>query len=588
MLRFVAGTLRSGPSGRFTAADLIERSARRRPKATFVRFEGRQRTYAEYNAAANRIAHWAIGRGLGKGDVVALMMQNRPEYLEAWAGLAKVGATTALINTNLTGQALVHALDAAGAGLLILGAECAPAWAELGPDTPDHVQVYILRDPGRAGSSVLPGPARSLDEAIAGYSIDNPPRAVRAGLQAGDDLFYIYTSGTTGLPKAAHFSHSRFMGGGIYALLSGFGRNDTLYCALPLYHTVGGVMCVNAVLRSGGTLALKRRFSASSFWRDVVDMRATAFQYIGEFCRYLLNQPQHPMERQHQIRFCVGNGLRPDIWPEFQQRFRIPHIVEFYGATEANVSLMNLDDRVGSCGRLAPGMSAKLIRYDVESDAHLRDSLGHCIECAPDEPGELIGRISSGRTAAGRFEGYTSEEASSKKILRDVFEAGDAWFRSGDLLHRDADGYFYFVDRIGDTFRWKGENVSTQEVAEAITACDEVELAAVYGVELPGSDGRAGMASVVLSSGAKLDGKELYAHLSEALPAYARPAFVRVQDEPELTGTLKLRKVELQREGFDPARVGGDALYYRDDTSRTFRPLTPADHGRVLAGEIRF
>ncbi len=584
MIRFLAGSLRSGPTGRFTAADLIERSARRRGEHAFVRFEGRSVSYREYNEAANQIAHWALGRGLGRGDIVALMMENRPEFLQVWAGLAKVGATTALINTNLAGRGLVHALEAAGAGILILGAECAHAWAGLGSDVPGGIEVHVLRDGPQPAPAL--GDARSLDEEIAGCSRSNPPASVREALRAGDSLFYIYTSGTTGLPKAARFSHSRFMGGGIYALLAGFGRHDAFYCTLPLYHTVGGVMCVNAVLRAGGTLALRRRFSASQFWRDVVDMRVTAFQYIGEMCRYLLNQPTTPLERMHQLRFCVGNGLRPDIWEEFQGRFAIPRIVEFYGATESNVSLMNLDNRTGSVGKLPFGMDGRLIRYDVESDTHPRDADGHCIECADDEPGELIGKIATGKTAAGRFEGYTSEEASARKTLRDVFEQGDAWFRSGDLLRRDADGYFYFVDRIGDTFRWKGENVSTQEVAEAISVLDGIELCTVYGVGIPGQDGRAGMAALVLA-GDKLDGAALHAHVTRELPAYARPAFVRVQDEPDLTGTFKLRKVDLQREGFDPGSIA-DPILYRDDAGGTYAPLDAAAHARIQTGSIRF
>jgi fatty-acyl-CoA synthase len=414
----------------------------------------------------------------------------------------------------------------------------------------------------------------------------NPDRRVRASVRGGDPLFLIYTSGTTGLPKAARFSHSRFMGGGSYALLAGFGRRDVLYCALPLYHTVGGVMCVNAVLRAGATLALARRFRASHFWDEAAEAGATAFQYVGELCRYLLAQPPGSHDRAHRVRLAVGNGLRADVWPVFQERFRIAQIVEFYGATESNVSMVNLAGRVGSVGRPAPGMTVALLRWDSASEAPLRTAGGRCVACADGETGELLGRISEGRTAAGRFEGYTSREASERKILRDVFEPGDAWFRSGDLLRRDADGYYYFVDRTGDTFRWKGENVSTEEVSRALDAFPAVAQSVVYGVEIPGSEGRAGMAALVLREGAALDAAALYHHVQQALPGFARPAFVRVAPALDTTSTLKLKKVALREAGWDPARCT-DPIFVRDDVRQAFVPLTPETHASLSAGAAR-
>ena len=583
MLRLLPDMLRGGPNGRFTAADLFERQVRRRGAAPFVRFEGRVYSWDEVNARANRVAHWALARGLGHGDVVALLMENRPDYLAVWIGLAKAGVTTALLNTNLRGDALAHGITAAAAGTVVLGAECSEVWASLGAQEPD-VSLFVLADPSR--DHAAPPAAKPLDEEIAGMSPHDPPRVVRAALRGADPLFYIYTSGTTGLPKAARFSHSRFMGGGTYPLLAGFGRGDVYYCPLPLYHTTGGVICVNAVIRSGGMLALARRFSASRFWDDVVESGATAFQYIGELCRYLVNQPPHPKERAHRLRFAVGNGLRSDVWATFEERFGVPRMVEFYGATESNVALVNLEGRRGSVGKPAPGMKTALVRYDVERDEPVRDADGRCVPCADGEPGELLGAISEGRSAAGRFEGYTSKEATAKKILRDVFAEGDAWFRSGDLLRRDADGYFEFVDRIGDTFRWKGENVSTQEVAQVVGGEPGVALCAVYGVAIPGAEGPAGMAAVLLDPGAALDGERLHARVRAELPAYARPAFVRVQAAPDLTGTFKLRKVELQKQGFDPT-ASDDPLFVRDDERGAYVPLDSDSLNRMEAGALR-
>lgn len=576
-----------GPKSHFSAADLVEQRARSRGDAVFVRFEDRELTYRDYNRAANRVAHWALANELGRGDVVALIMQNRPEYLEVWAGLAKAGVTTALANIQLRGHALAHVLGAAGARHVILGAECLEAWQSLGEDTPGDVQLFVAGDPSTPEPGALPAGATSLDAATARCDDANPPRSVRAQLLGGDPLFYIYTSGTTGLPKAARFSHARWLGGGMYALLAGFDRDDVMYCPLPLYHTVAGVMAVNAVLSAGGTLALARRFRASRFWDDIVAMRATAFQYVGELPRYLLDQPERESERRHSIRFCVGNGLRPEVWERFRDRFRIPQIVEFYGATESNVSMVNLDDRVGSVGKPAVGMQAELARYDVARGEHLRDANGLLALCGTDEVGELIGRISKGRTVAGTFEGYTSKEASDKKILRDVKKPGDRWFRSGDLLRRDADGYYYFVDRIGDTFRWKGENVSTQEVADAVAEFPGVEICAAYGVPVPGADGRAGMAALRMHDDAVIDGERLYAHVERALPAYARPAFVRVIEAPDITATFKIRKAGLEREGYDSKAIA-DRILYRDDEYRAYLPLSPEVADRIREGRARF
>jgi fatty-acyl-CoA synthase len=584
-LRWMPGLLAAGPKARFSAADLLERRARRAPRRCFVRFEGGEWSYGEANAAANRIAHWALERGVGPGQTVALLMENRPEYLFAWLGLAKAGATVALLHAEARGAALAHALRESGARLVVAGAECGEQLASLEPELRGALEIHVQTDPARPDLVPPPG-AKSLDEEAAGMSPWDPDRRVRAAVRGGDPLFLIYTSGTTGLPKAARFSHSRFMGGGTYALLAGFGRRDVLYCALPLYHTVGGVMCVNAVLRTGATLALARRFRASRFWQEAAESGATAFQYVGELCRYLLAQPHGPHDRAHRVRLAVGNGLRADVWAAFQERFRVPRIVEFYGATEANVSMVNLAGRVGSVGRPAPGMKVALVRFDPEREAPLRGPDGRCIPCAEGEPGELLGRISEGRTAAGRFEGYTSREASEKKVLRDVFAPGDAWFRSGDLLRCDAHGYYHFVDRIGDTFRWKGENVSTEEVSRALDALPAVAQSVVYGVEVPGAEGRAGMAALVLRPGEAFDGAVLWAHVEKALPPFARPAFVCLPERLETTATLKLKKGPLREAGFDPARTS-DPLFVRDDVRRAFVPLGPEQAAAIHSGALR-
>jgi fatty-acyl-CoA synthase len=404
---------------------------------------------------------------------------------------------------------------------------------------------------------------------------------VRRGIKAADKLLYIYTSGTTGMPKAANISHLRacMMGGGA-AGAQQLGPEDRVYVTLPLYHSAGGVMAAGSALMSGAVLVLARKFSARRFWTDCCENEVTSFQYIGELCRYLLHAPEHADETRHRVRVCIGNGLRPEIWEQFQERFGIPKIIEFYGATEGNVALMNLDGKVGAIGRL-PGivrgvMGVALIRYDVAKDEHERGPKGFCIPCKPGEVGEAIGRI----TAVSRFDGYSSPEATEKKILRNVFKTGDAYFRTGDLMRMDDEDYFYFVDRIGDTFRWKGENVATAEVAELLNGAPGASETAVYGVQVPGTDGRAGMALVVLAPGASFDPKSYFAYTEKTLPPYARPLFVRLAPSMDVTGTLKHVKSRLQREGYDPAIVS-DPLYFRDDAAHTYVPVDAALKQRI-------
>jgi len=570
-------TLRHKPTSPFTVGDLIEQRAAAHPERPFLLFEERRISYGAFNARANQVAHWASQRGLRRGDRVALMMQNRPEYLFAWAGLAKLGVVIPLINPNLRSATLRHALQVCEAEWLIAGAECLDHLRTLPRDDCPIGRIVVWSENGADYNPDADSPAQPLGPELARMPTDNPAPAVRHGLVAGDDLFYIYTSGTTGYPKPAHFSHMRFIAiGDGMAGVAGFGAADVFYCPIPLYHGAGGVVVPASVLHVGATMALRRKFSARAFWDDCRRFEATGFQYVGEICQFLLKQPPRPDDRDHRVRVMMGTGLRTDLWEPFRRRFGVARIIESYGSTEGNTSIINLDNKPGSVGRIPFRKlhNGRLIRYDVETDTHPRDAHGFCIECAPDEVGEFIGRIHEATdTGVRRFEGYTSPADSERKILRNVFETGDAWFRTGDLLRRAADDYFYFVDRAGDTFRWKSENVSTQEVAAILNTFTGVEIANVYGVEVPGEAGRAGMAALVLQEGAAFDGRAFYAFAEAHLAAYAAPLFVRLAKEADFTGTFKLRKVDLQREGYDPRRVK-DPLFVRDEQARAYVPLT--------------
>ncbi len=576
------------PVGTFTAANLIEQWAERTPDAIAIRFEGRSISYAELNADGNRYANWAHSCGIGRGDVVALLMENRPEYLACWLGLAKVGAIGALINTNLTGSSLAHCMRVSEARHLILGEELRESWAGARDELEKKPRVWLVRN-GQEESAGIEEGWSDLDAALAQVSSE-ADRALRDGLTARDKLFYIYTSGTTGNPKAANISHFRFLS--VAAGFAGLTRAtaaDRMYVVLPLYHSAGGMCAVGLTFAAGATIVLRRKFSASHFWSDCRAERVTLFQYIGELCRYLHNTPEQAGENEHQLRLCLGNGLRPDIWEAFQERFAIPRILEFYGATEGNVALVNTDGKVGAVGRIPPlirrVMNIRLVKFDHEREEPIRGADGFCVECAPGEPGEVIGLIPSGSgNAIGHFEGYTDEKATAKKILRDVFAKGDTWFGTGDLMRCDEEGYFYFVDRTGDTFRWKGENVSTSEVSEVLGRTPGVREANVYGVEVADADGRAGMASLVVDS--DFDLRSLHATLERELASYARPLFIRLQREMQVTGTFKHRKIDLISDGFDPKRIP-DLLYFDDPQQGAFVPLDGAVYEQIISGEVR-
>ncbi len=533
-------------------------------------------SYRGLAARSRAVAAWGLAQGLTAADVVCLFMDNCPAYLAIWLGLTRIGVTVALVNTNLRGAALAHSLDTVGARYVISGPSLAPHMEALNRK-PEHL-IY---------GAGLPGLPR-LDTALQSLAATAPDPARFRVPTLSDRALCIYTSGTTGLPKAANVSHYRLMQWSHwFAGLMDVTPADRMYNCLPLYHSVGGVVAVGATLVGGGTVVLRERFSASGFWSDVVRERCTLFQYIGELCRYLLNSAAHADERRHQLRLACGNGLRGEVWGPFQERFAIPQILEYYAATEGNFSLYNCEGRQGAIGRIPPFLSHRLpvalVQFDPASGLPVRDESGRCVRCKPGEAGEALGQILNSQDGS-RFEGYTDAGASAQKILQDVFAPGDRWYRTGDLMRQDAQGFFYFVDRVGDTFRWKGENVSATEVAATIAACPGVSDVAVYGVSLPNRDGRAGMAAIV--AGAEFSLPALHRALVDKLPAYARPLLVRLMGALEVTGTFKLRKQELMREGYDPGVVS-DPLYVDDPDTRTYIPLDTAAFTRLQAGTMR-
>jgi fatty-acyl-CoA synthase len=554
-------------------ADLIEQHGSVDTQDKALLSPTRQLTFSELAQEANRYSRWALER-LEKGDVVCLLMPNQAAYVAVWIGITRVGGIVALINTNVVGPALAHAITSVSPRYVIVAAELQQRLREAFPSSaPFETRVD-----------------QQTANELARYRGETLSVTERRQVTIHDTALLIYTSGTTGLPKAAKVTHHRILQWSLwFAGLGGFQASDRMYNCLPLYHSVGGVVAIGSVLVAGGSVVIADKFSATRFWSDIVKWECTLFQYIGELCRYLINAPTSSEEHQHQLRLACGNGLRADIWTSFQERFAIPQIIEFYAASEGTFSLFNIEGEPGAIGHvpafLAPRFPAAIVRYDTEREEPYRDEHGHCVRCGANEVGEALGRISSKRNDAETpFDGYVNAAETERKILRNVFEDADAWYRTGDLMRRDERGFIYFVDRIGDTFRWKGENVSTLQVAEALSGCPGVTDMVVYGVEVPGADGRAGMAAITAQP--DLDLQALHSLARERLPSYARPVFIRLCRQIDVTETFKPKKQVLMSEGFDP-RATSDPIYVEDRAADAYLRLDEAIYAAIQRGEFR-
>ncbi|HYQ52995.1 MAG TPA: long-chain-acyl-CoA synthetase [Pseudomonas sp.] len=562
------------PAHRYTLADRLEAQAQRHAERPFILYGEQCLSYAQVNARADRLAHVFHARGLRPGDVCALAMENRPDFFCCWFGLVKLGVVVGFVNTQVTGRPLVHALEAIDAKAVIVGEEILGNFLAT-PGLP-AVPLWLMADPEQPFAQIIPKQVDlGLSQALSLAPATPFPRDLRADLAAETPSLLIFTSGTTGLPKAARYSHMRWMStGDVMEVTLQTTPQDVFYCCLPLYHGAAATSVTSTALKSGSAIVVRRRFSVREFWSDVRRHQVSVFQYIGEICRYLLNQPVVPGEREHGLRCMLGAGLSAENWQNWVQRFGEIDVYEGWGSTESNANVVNVDNFLGACGRIPfwEKSNVRLVRYDVETDSHPRDEHGFYQLCESGEVGEALGLIiNHPDIGGGRFEGYTSAEATESKIRRNVFKDGDAYWSSGDLLRYDEHGYLYFIDRIGDTFRWKSENVSTLEVAGALGDFAGLELINIYGVQVPGQEGRAGMAAVLMQAGHAFDPQAFFALTEARLPRYAAPVFVRVSAAADLTSTFKLRKVDLQRQGYAPEAFA-DPLFVRDESTRTYQP----------------
>ncbi|AGB25102.1 acyl-CoA synthetase (AMP-forming)/AMP-acid ligase II [Mycobacterium sp. JS623] len=522
------------PTAKTSIGRVFQERAARHADKVFLRFEDRDITYREANETANRYAAVLAARGVGHGDVVGIMLRNSPEPVLLMLAAVKCGAISGMLNYHQRGDVLKHSLGLLSAKVVIADPEFVDPINECGADTEGLVTLD------------------EFDRLAETAPTSNPASA--AAVLAKDKAFYIFTSGTTGMPKASVMTHYRWL-----RALAGFGglgmrlnSNDTLYCCLPLYHNNALTVALSAVLNGGSTLALGKSFSASKFWDEVIRYEATAFVYIGEICAYLLNQPEKDTDRKHKVRVICGNGLRPAIWDEFTERFGIERVCEFYGASEGNTAFVNVLNVPKSTG-ICPTPVA-FVEYDSETGDPVRDDNGRVKKVRNGEPGLLLSKVSNFQP----FDGYTDKKESEKKLVRDAFKKGDVWFNTGDLMRSQGFGHAAFTDRLGDTFRWKGENVATTEVEAAISTDPQVEEATVFGVEVEGAGGKAGMAAIQLREGEEFHGKALAKAAYERLPGYAVPLFVRVVKELAHTSTFKSQKGDLRKEGYGGNTGEGD------------------------------
>ncbi|XP_054613770.1 long-chain fatty acid transport protein 6 isoform X2 [Dunckerocampus dactyliophorus] len=513
--------------GIITFLDGFLLQVRRNPNKAFIIYEDQRLTYQDVDRRSNQFANLFREMSLKQGDIVALLMCNEPDFMSVWLGLCKLGCQVAFLNTNNKSKSVLHCIQTCGAKALVVGTGLVHLAEDLLPALKkDNMTVFVVHHTAPSEDFVS-----LLDK------MENSSTERQSGLPKVDimsNFLFIFTSGTT-----------------------------------------------------GATCVLKKKFSAGQFWKDCVKYNVTVVQYIGELCRYLVTHPRVPEESSHTVRLAAGSGLRSDVWKEFAKRFGRIKIREGYGLTEASIGFLNYTDEVGPIGRASAFNKLltpfELLRYDTQTYEPLRTASGRCVRAQKGEAGILVAPL----TPMNQFLGYAGNKVQSeKKLVKDVFRMGDVYFNTGDLLLQDQRDFLYFCDRVGDTFRWKGENVSTMEVSDVLCLLDFIQEASVYGVTIPGHEGRAGMAAIVLKPDHRLNGPELYRHLVEALPPYAWPWFLRIRPSLDVTETFKQQKGKLVQEGFNPD-ITLDPLFFLDITQKDYILINGSLYENIVLGKIK-
>jgi citronellyl-CoA synthetase len=552
---------------------LVEQQAERFPHKYAVLFEDVKWTWEGLNQASNLVANYFLSVGYKTGETVALMMENSPEILSFPLGINKIQGIVSYININQRMNALLHAFRASEPDWIVIDGANLPYLIEIFDELNFETHnVLVINEKTQISHSFF-----DLDWDFYHIPVENPSITFNSYLS--DINSYIFTSGTTGLPKPATQSNIR--------LLNPFGtlslkltQGDVIYCPLPMYHSHALVNGWGSCLHTGCTFAFRKKFSASNFWKDIKKYNATVFFYIGEIPRYLLNRPESEYVENNTLKQMFGLGLRKDIWESFKSRFKIEQIHEFYGATDGAGGFYNLEQRPGMIGKITKPGTHAILKINQDSDEFLKDENGNYIQCKPGESGMLLVAISEN----SYYLGYKDKSQTEKRIIRNVLQENDIFLNTGDLVNWHDGNWVSFADRSGDTFRWKGENVSTLEVENIINMFADIEMCSVFGVEIPKHDGKAGMAAIKLKPSSEFKPKEFEIFVINRLPSYSIPIFVRVQKELELTGTLKLRKVNLRKQGYN-VEIIEDPIYLWYSSSQTYELLDQDEYSVILAGK---
>lgn len=565
---------------------MFQRTAAKYPTKSAIVCEGTELNWSEFNALTNQFAHSLKQQGVSRGDCVSVLIENRIELLCSIFALAKIGATAGLINTGLTDRPLAHCISIIESKKCLVGQELLPQITAIKDQVDLTDKDYLwVNDPML--NATAPDWATDFSASLANMPSDNLSET--KDIIAGEIALYIFTSGTTGLPKPAVIYHRRIMSAAKPYSKVGFHAkpSDRMYICLPLYHATGFLLGIGSCLYSGASMFVRRRFSASQFWPEVQQYQTTLFVYVGELCRYLAMAPACPEEKDNPLKTMLGNGLRPDIWDSFRHRFGVKRITEIYGASEGNVSFLNILNKDSTIGTGA--VVVMLVKYDIDNDEMVLDENGKVIEVPVGEPGLMLGKIDD----KYKFDGYKNADATNSKILTDLREPGDRWFNTGDLVRKVDVGFamglphYQFVDRVGDTFRWRAENVSTNEVGEILNACEQIEISNIYGVDVPGAEGKAGMAAITLKPGHTFDIVAFTAYVDRELPAFARPVFVRIQQEQDTTGTFKLFKGKLKQQAYHLDQVD-EPIYVRQPKSEQYQRLDTKFYKKLIDGKAGY
>lgn len=574
-------------------AKCIEYSAKEFPNNIALRYEDEQYTYQALNERINQVAAALKSKGISNGDVVVLFMENRPEYLIYVHALAKLGAIAALINSSLSSRVLLHSVSLVKPKSVIVGQELLEVFDKVRANSNDGEGIpqdlMFVNDAAnkKAASAIIKsGAYQDIETLASAQNKKNVSSNIK--IKSKDPVLYIYTSGTTGLPKATIQNDRK-----LFSVYSGLGKvinrvsaNDVLYCSLPLYHATGLLICWLTAASNGASFVIKRKFSASEFWNDVEHYKITVLCYVGELCRYLVNQKQSAKDKKHTVRMAVGNGLKADLWNTFKERFAIKEIRELYASSEGNVATFNMFNLDETAGFLS-GQSA-IVEFDNEQGAPVKNAQGKLIKVKKGEAGLLLGKI----TKATPFEGYTQSDANKSKIIKHAFAKNDEWFNTGDLVREVGWRHIQFVDRTGDTYRWKGENISTTEVENVANQFKGIAESIAYGVEIPDTNGRAGMLALVLAESNSEDKQDIdltsfLKFLRAELPAYAVPVFIRFMTAIETTGTFKYQRNKLQEQNFNPALIS-EPLFICLPGESEYQVLDAETYLKITQNKFRF